>query len=123
MKYLKQFGIIICISLIGEILNDVLPFPIPASVYGFVFLFVCLMCGVIKLDSVKETGKFLIEIMPIMFIPAAAGLVESFEILKPILVEVSVILVVTTVIVMSVAGRITQYVLRREKNKNEGNDN
>ena len=121
MKYLKQFGIIICISLIGEILNNVLPLPIPASVYGFVILFVCLMTGVVKLDAVKDTGKFLIEIMPIMFIPAAAGLIESFGILKPILVEISVILVVTTIIVMVVAGRITQFVLRKGGATNEGN--
>lgn len=37
-----------------------------------------LMTKVIKLESVKETGKFLIEIMPIMFIPAGVGLMTTW---------------------------------------------
>ena len=32
MKYLKQFLIILVISLIGEILNKLLPLPVPAGV-------------------------------------------------------------------------------------------
>ena len=34
MKYVKQFLIIIGISLAGEILKYILPLPIPASIYG-----------------------------------------------------------------------------------------
>ena len=70
MKYLKQFLIILVISLIGELLNKLLPLPVPASIYGMVILFIGLLSGVIKLSSVKEAGSFLIEIMPVMFIPA-----------------------------------------------------
>ena len=121
MKYLKQFAIIIVISFVGEILNNIIPLPIPASVYGFVILFICLVTGIIKLEAVKETGKFLVEIMPIMFIPAAVGLLDSFDVLKPILLEVSIILVVTTVIVMVIAGRVTQFIIRRDGKNNEGN--
>lgn len=123
MKYLKQFMIIMLISFVGEILNEYIPLPVPASVYGFIILFVCLMAGIVKLDGVKETGKFLVEIMPVMFIPAAAGLIDSFDILKPILLEVSVILVVTTVVVMVVAGRVTQFIIRRGGKDYEGNAN
>ena len=121
MKYLKQFAIIIVISFVGEILNNIIPLPIPASVYGFVILFICLVTGIIMLEAVKETGKFLVEIMPIMFIPAAVGLLDSFDVLKPILLEVSIILVVTTVIVMVIAGRVTQFIIRRDGKNNEGN--
>lgn len=123
MKFLKEFGIIILISFIGEILNNLIPLPIPASVYGFLILFVCLMFGVVKLEAVKDTGKFLVEIMPVMFIPAAAGLIDSFGILKPILVEVTVILVVTTIFVMVVAGRVTQFIIRKGGRGNERNVN
>lgn len=123
MKYLKQFTIIMLISFVGEILNEYVPLPVPASVYGFIILFVCLTTGIVKLDAVKETGKFLVEIMPIMFIPAAAGLLDSFDVLKPILLEVVVILIVTTIVVMVVAGRVTQFVIRREGKSDERNAN
>lgn len=112
MKYLKQFFIILAISLIGEILKVVLPLPIPASIYGMVIMFVCLLTGVIKLDQVRETGKFLIEIMPVMFIPAGVGLMSSWNVLQPVLVPVSIITVITIFTVMGVTGIISQTIIR-----------
>ena len=70
MKYLRQFLLILFISFLGELLKYFLPLPIPASIYGMVILFIGLLSGIIKLDAVKDVGKFLIEIMPVMFIPA-----------------------------------------------------
>ena len=115
MKYLKQFLLILCITFVGELVKYVLPLPIPASIYGMVILFVGLMTGHIKLSSVKEAGKFLIEIMPVMFIPAGAGLVESWSALKPICVQVVVIMFVSTIVVMVISGRVTQFVIRRNR--------
>lgn len=112
MKYLKQFGIIMVVSFVGEILNYVLPLPIPASIYGIVLMFVCLETKIIKLDAVKDTAKFLIEIMPIMFIPAAAGVIDAWGIIKPDLIPYIVVLIVSTVVVMAVSGRVTQRVIR-----------
>ncbi len=119
MKYIKQFGIILTISFIGEVCNHLLPLPVPASIYGLVILFTGLFFGWIKLEDVKETGKFLIEIMPLMFIPAAVGLLESWGVLKPICIPVIGITLVTTIIVMAVTGRTTQFVIRRGKRKTE----
>ena len=115
MKYLKQFLLILCITFVGELVKYVLPLPIPASIYGMVILFVGLMTGHIKLSSVKEAGKFLIEIMPVMFIPAGTGLVESWSALKPICVQVVVIMFVSTIVVMVISGRVTQFVIRRNR--------
>ena len=74
MKYIKQFLIILVISFAGELCKYILPFPIPASIYGMAIMFTGLMTGLVKLEDVRHTGKFLIEIMPIMFIPAGVGL-------------------------------------------------
>ena len=121
MKYLKQFLLILCITFVGELVKYVLPLPIPASIYGMVILFVGLMTGHIKLSSVKEAGKFLIEIMPVMFIPAGAGLVESWSALRPICVQVVVIMFVSTIVVMGVSGKVTQTMIEaEERKKNEG---
>lgn len=117
MRYLKQFLIIIVISFIGEVLKEIIPFAIPASIYGMVLMLAALCTGVIKLEQVKEAGDFLIEIMPVMFIPAAAGLLDSWKILKPVLMPVSVITVVSTVVVMVVAGHVTQLVVKHDKVK------
>ena len=42
MKYIMQFGIIAALSLVGEVLNSVIPLPVPASVWGMVLLFILL---------------------------------------------------------------------------------
>lgn len=115
MKYVKQFGSIVTISFVGEILNYVLPLPIPASIYGIVILFVGLKMKWISLKSVKETGDFLVQIMPLMFIPAAVGLVDSWGILRENLLAYVVIIVVTTILVMGITGVVTQIVIRRDK--------
>ena len=115
MKYLRQLLLILSISFAGEVLKYFLPFPIPASIYGMVILFIGLLTGRIRLEAVKETGKFLIEIMPVMFIPAGVGLMASWGTLKPVLVPVSIITVAVLVIVMAVTGRISQRLIRRER--------
>ncbi len=73
MKHLKQFLIILLFSFLGEGLKALLPLPVPASIYGLVLLFAALELGIIKLSAVEDAGKFLIEIMPVMFIPAGGG--------------------------------------------------
>lgn len=121
MKLLKQFLIILAISFIGELLKYLLPLPVPASIYGMVILFIGLLTGIIPLASVKDAGKFLIEIMPVMFIPAGVGLMSSWGTLKPVLLPVSIITVVALITVMAATGRVSQFVIRRQKRKeNQG---
>lgn len=113
MKYLRQFLWILLFSFLGEALKALLPLPVPASIYGLVLLFAALELGILKLSAVQETGKFLIEIMPVLFVPAGAGLIDSWEALRPICVPVVVIMIVSTVVVMVISGRVTQLVIRR----------
>lgn len=117
MKFLKQLLIILTISFVGEALKYFLPLPIPASIYGMVLLFILLLTGVVKLDDVQDVGKFLIEIMPVMFIPAGVGLMASWGVLKPMLIPVVIIIVISLILVMGISGRITQRVIRHSKKK------
>lgn len=121
MKYLRQFMIILLFSLLGETLKYVLPLPIPSSIYGMILLFVSLMTGIIKLDQVETVGKLLIEIMPIMFIPAGVKIMASWSVLEPMIVPVSVITVVVLIVVMIATGRVSQAIIRLDSKK-EGED-
>ena len=85
-------------------------------------LLACLMAGVIRVDSIREVSSFLIEIMPVMFIPAAVGLMESFGLLLPSLAAYLTITVVSTFVVMGVAGRVTQAIIRRQTAKEAHRD-
>lgn len=122
MKYLKQFLIILVISFAGELLKYMLPLPIPASIYGMVILLIGLLTGWIALDAVKDVGRFLIEIMPVMFIPAGVGLMSSWGTLKPLLLPVCIITVVTIITVMIATGRVSQWIIRKGKSDKEENE-
>jgi len=119
MRYLKQFCIILFVSFLGELLHAVIPLPIPASVYGLTLMLAALCAGILKPDQIKETAGFLIEIMPVMFIPAAVGLLDSRASLMPIWVPVILITILSTVIVMAVTGRVTQWMIQKEKKNGE----
>lgn len=115
MKYIKQFGIILAVSFIGELLAYFIPLAIPASIYGIILMFAGLKTGIIPYGAVRDTGKFLIEIMPMMFIPAAVGLVTAWTLIRESWFAYVVITVVTTVVVMAVSGLVTQAMLRMGK--------
>lgn len=119
MKFLRQFMIILLLSFLGEVLKMFIPLPISASVYGLVLMLVCLMTGVLKTSQVKDAAFFLIEIMPVMFIPAAAGLIDSWKVLQPLLLPILVITVVITIFVMVVTGKIAQMIAQKRGIKNE----
>ena len=99
----------------GEILKYLLPLPIPGSIYGLVLMLLFLSLKVIKIESVREVGEFLIEIMPVMFIPAGIGLITAWGQLKTMLVPVGIITVVTTFLVMIVTGKVTEMMLNQKR--------
>ena len=94
MKFVRQFMIILAISFVGELLHALLPLPVPASIYGLVLMLIGLQTGILPLNAVNEAGGFLIEIMPMLFIPAGVGLMVSWGALKPVIIPISIIIVV-----------------------------
>lgn len=122
MKYVKQFLIILFISFLGEILNNVLPLPIPASIYGIIILLICLLTGIVKVEKIEEVSNFLLEILPILFIPPGVAIMNSYGSIKNIIAPIMIIIFVSTIVVMIVTGRVAQFIIRR-KNKKEGRKN
>ncbi len=119
MKYIKQLVLIFGISFAGEGLAELIAFPVPAGIYGIVILFLLLVLKIVPLSAVEETGDFLVDIMPLMFIPAAVGLMDSWTVIKDSIFAYIAAVAVSTVIVMAVSGTVTEIVLKR-RDKDEG---
>ena len=100
MKYVKQFSIILGISFLAELLEILIPLPIAASVYGLVIMLVGLITKLIPLEKVETAADFLVDAMSIMM-----------------LLPICVITVVSTVLIMIVTGRVSQHIIRGQKNK------
>ena len=119
MKYLIQFSIILLLSFIGELLSFFIPLPIPASIYGLFLMFILLCTKVLKLSHEKEASDFLIEIMPVMFIPVTVGIMDSYTTLTSILPEILIVSILGTCVVMGVSAIITQIILKRKRSKKQ----
>ena len=119
MKHIRQFLIILLFCFLGELLKYLIPLPIPTSIYGLVLMLTALLTGILKVDQVDETAVFLIDIMPVMFIPAGVGLLTSIEALRPNLAAIAVITILTTVLVMGITGITDQFIMERKNDRDD----
>ncbi|NLL37774.1 MAG: CidA/LrgA family protein [Fretibacterium sp.] len=115
MRYLNQFAIIFGMTLAGDLLNRLIPLPIPASVYGLILLFASLASGVLKLPQVERAGEILLEILPLTFLPAGAGVLLLTEQLQTLLLPLIAASTLVTLLVMVISGLVTQSLMRGRK--------
>ncbi|MFI3225807.1 MAG: CidA/LrgA family protein [Clostridia bacterium] len=117
MKYMYQFAVILTVTFIGETLNYLIDLPIPASIYGLIIMFTLLATKIIKLEQVRETGKYLVIIMQFMFIPPCVAMIETWSSLEGILLPIMLITIVSTVVVFVVTGKVSDFIIDRSKSK------
>lgn len=108
MKYLFQFCRILGFCFAGELLHRLLPLPVPASVYGLALLLAALLTGILKLEKIRETALFLTGIFPLLFVPAAAGVMDLWAEIESIWLPIVILLLPVTVLVMVLSGKVTQ---------------
>lgn len=119
MKYMIQLAIILAITFLGEVLYKFIPLPIPAGIYGLLLMLIFLKFNVIKLEQVKGTASFLLEVMPVMFIPAAVGLINVWSDIIYIVLPILLITILTTIFVMGATGKMTDFILSRDRGANK----
>ena len=117
MKYIKQVFIILLVSFLGEVFRYYIHVPVPAGVYGLVILFVLLMTGIVKLESVRDTASFLVSVMSAMFIPSAVGVMTLGDEAGRLIVPLVIACTVLTFIVMGVSGKVADILIGRKKHE------
>ena len=108
MEPIYQFARILAVCLAAEGLARLIPLPIPASVYGLLLMLLALSLGVLKVRQVKQASDFLIRILPLLFLPAAVGVMALWSELRALLVPSLIAAVPVTLLVMVLSGRATQ---------------
>lgn len=120
MKYVKQVLIILGFTAMGEVLARVIPFPIPAAIYGIVLMLIALGTGILKTAHVKETSGFLISVMPVLYVPVCVRILEYWGIISRNLAAILTITVVSTYLVFAVSGLVTQALLKKKGGNGNG---
>lgn len=119
MRYLKQFGIILGFSFLGELCHWLIPLPIPASIYGMGLLFLALSLRILKLEQVSQTGNYLVKIMPMLFVAPTVKLMDCWSLIAPNLVKILTIIGASTLVTFLVSGWVTQWVMQLGKGAEE----
>ena len=120
MQYVRELMIILLFSFLGEILNYLIPLPIPASIYGMILFFIALATKVVKLEKVEKTAEFLLAIMLLFFIPAAVGIMDTFIAYKASMLLIIIVVIVSTIVVMMATGLTSQFIINLVNKKSKG---
>lgn len=110
MTILKELGIVLLIGLVGHVLSTELSLFIPGNVLGMLILFVLLYFKVIKLHSVEKITDMLLYYLPFLFIPAGVGIIKNMDYIKDIYLQLTAVIVISTLVTMVATGVTVQLV-------------
>ena len=105
---IPALAILLCLQVLGESLALVSPFPVPGRLLGMLLLFVLLWRWPGLEGAVAPIGKPLLAILPLLFVPAAVGVMAYADRLHREGVAIAIALVAS-----AVSGLITTAVVAR----------
>ena len=120
MRYLHEAVIIAAITFAAEIVKYLIPLPVPASIYGLIGMFLLLKCGALKLEQVEHVGGLLLELMPLLLVPASVSFLTVLDTIQGMLLPVLMMGFLGTIAVMAATGRISQALVRRGGKEKKG---
>ena len=119
MKYITQVLLIVLFTFLGELLAYVIPFPIPAAIYGIVLMLVALGTGILKVENVKDVALFLISIMPVLYVAPSVRIMEYWGIIAPDVAAIVIISVVSTFLVFAISALVVNGLMKKKKEEKD----
>lgn len=113
MKLYVQLMIIFSISLMGEMISTVFSLPIPGSIIGLLLLFLALELKWLRLRHVSMVGNFLLANMTILFLPAAVGIMDRYDVIAPYIFPIVVIILGATVLNVVIIAFVVRFIKER----------
>lgn len=101
----------------GSVIKNALGLPVPDTVYAMVILFVLLISGIVKYDSIKEVAGVLLGMMAMFFIPPAVGLVNTYPLIADKVIPFIIIVVVSTFLTFISTGLTVKFLVDRKDDK------
>jgi holin-like protein len=102
---------------LGTALKQIIPLPIPASMFGLFLLFLALCCKVIKLKWVEQGSKWLMAELLLFFVPSAVGIVNYQQIISIQGVEIVLLIAFSTMIVMGMTALTAEKISVRKRSE------
>lgn len=125
MKLMKQLVLITAFTLVGELASFGLRqvgFAFPGALIGMILLFLFLLIGWVKVDSIHEVGQWFIDNMGIFFVPASIAILNQVELLSQIWWKLIIVILGAFLISFTCtyyAVKLTLFLQNKRKNKLE----
>ncbi|MBY0147908.1 CidA/LrgA family holin-like protein [Neobacillus niacini] len=100
---------------LGAALKEIIPLPIPASMFGLILLFLVLYLKIVKLEWVEKGAKWLMAELLLFFVPSAVGIVNYDDILSLQGAEIVLLIGVSTVIVLGMTALVAERITGRKR--------
>ena len=79
-----------------------------------ILLFILLKSGVLKLEQIENVGGLLLELMPLLLVPASVSFLTVLDTIQGMLLPVLMMGLIGTTVVMGITGRVSQWLIRRK---------
>lgn len=118
-KIAIQVVIIYIIYMTGNFISSFIAdiIVIPGNIIGMIILLILLTTNILKLSMIEETGNFMIKYMGFFFVPLTVGLMESYKLIQNNIIQISIILVVSCILVMFISGKVTDALISYKEKK------
>lgn len=115
MKYLRQLGILFALCAAGDLLALLTGGYLPGNVLGMSLLFVLLVSGLVKLSHIEDTADFFLKNMAFFFLPACLGVLEIYDQIRPVLIPLLAVCLLTTLLTALAAAGTVHLVLALQR--------
>lgn len=125
MKILKQLALIIAFTLLGTLISyglSLVGFGFPGSLIGMILLFIFLLIGWVKVDSISQVGQFFIDNMGIFFVPASIAILKQVQLISEIWWKLLIIILGAFVVSFTAtyyAVKLTLFLQDKHRKKKE----
>lgn len=113
INYARAFFIIALCLWTGNLLTGWLGIAIPGSIIGLLILFSLLVSQLIPATWVKDGCKLFMQYMTLLFIPAAMGIMDSYNLLLDNLLPIVVGCLGSSVLTLLAVAYLTEYLQSR----------
>ena len=122
MNFIFSFTILLFFQFIGTMLSQLLHLPLPGVLTGLILLAVALATGLIPMRIVEQAADALLGEMGLFFVPIAVGLVLYADLLFQNIVAILLTILISTLFVLCLTGKIVDLVLPKEEKKAVSHD-
>lgn len=110
MNIIKGIFLLLVHLALGIVVSKLIGGFIPGSVAGMLLLFLSLITGIVKPESVRDVAVFLTRNMTVMFLPAMVGIMNIWGLVRIHFWGWMLVLILSVLMVMVTSGLVQELV-------------